>query len=177
MSDYPWDPEVQAQMVANGEAVPPPPDPPVPAPPSPGGGFMAARVGDQTAHFGTIGPYVTGISCLVNIGGQPAATATNPHICPMFDGPKPHVGGVISKGSTTVKIGFLPAARVMDPIQCPGPPGVITMGAPTVYIGDVGGGAGGGAGDPSPVAAAFCKAAESGAALVCKGPCAACGQV
>jgi len=175
MSDYPWDPEAQARMAAAGEEVPPPPPPPTPAPPGPGGGFQAARLGDQTAHFSTIGPYVTGLSARVTIAGQPAACQTDPHLCPMFDGPKPHVGGIIAMGSPTVLIGGLPAARVTDPIQCMGPPGVIAFGAPTVFIGNAG--MGSGPGSPGPPASAFKNAAKSGAALVCKGPCEACGHV
>jgi uncharacterized Zn-binding protein involved in type VI secretion len=149
----------------------------------------------------------------------------------MVDVVKPHVGGPVAPaGLPNVLIGFLPAARVTDIAVCVGPPdmiargsptvlignlmaarlgdmtvhgGVITVGLPTVMIGDVGsggggGGAGGGAGagakkaetsehpatgtgdapgGPASPAAAFANAAKSGAALVCKGPCTSCGQL
>jgi uncharacterized Zn-binding protein involved in type VI secretion len=69
--------------------------------------------------------------------GQPAARLTDMHTCPMFDGPKPHVGGPISMpGAPTVLIGGLPAARVGDIAICAGPPDAIAPpGAPTVLIG------------------------------------------
>ncbi|MGH2562170.1 MAG: PAAR domain-containing protein [Thermomicrobiales bacterium] len=93
----------------------------------------AARVGDPTAHGGV----VTGPGCpVVLIGGMPAACVGDAHVCPMFDGPKPHVGGVIlPPGGLTVLIGGRPAARMGDITQCVGPPGVIAMGCPTVMIG------------------------------------------
>ncbi|MGE3181760.1 MAG: PAAR domain-containing protein [Phycisphaerae bacterium] len=133
-ADYPWDPAVQEQMIEDGIPIPPEPTPPAPAPPAPGGGFPAARLGDLTTHFGVIGPAVAAMTVL--IGYMPAATMGDPHVCPMFNGPQPHVGGTIAKGSMTVIIGGKPAARVNDPIVCPGPPGTIAPpGCPTVFIG------------------------------------------
>lgn len=133
--------------------------------------------------------------------GKPAARVTDPHICPMFDGPKPHVGGpVLPAGAPTVLIGALPAARVGDQAMCASAPdvivqgsftvliagqpaarmgdmtahgGTIVMGCPTVLIGD----AGAGGGSPGPPGAAFDAAAKSGSAMVCKGTCKACGQM
>lgn len=69
--------------------------------------------------------------------GKPAARVTDMHICPMFDGPKPHVGGpILPAGCPTVLIGSLPAARVGDQATCVGPPDVIAPpGAGTVLIG------------------------------------------
>lgn len=66
----------------------------------------------------------------------PAARVTDMHTCPMFDGPKPHVGGpILPLGCPTVLIGFLPAARVTDMATCVGPPDVIATGSATVMIG------------------------------------------
>ncbi len=133
-ADYPWDPEAQAKLKAKGIEIPPPPTPPSIPSPGPGGGMPAARLGDLTVHFGVIGPVVTAMNVL--IGGQPAACLGDPHICPMFDGPKPHVGGVIIMGSTKVMIGNKPAARVGDVTECKGPPGAIAPpGCPNVLIG------------------------------------------
>jgi uncharacterized Zn-binding protein involved in type VI secretion len=131
----------------------------------------------------------------------PAARIGDMHTCPMATPgtpPIPHVGGPVSKGEPTVLIGFMPAARATDMCVCVGPPdtiakgsptvkigymmaarmgdqtmhgGVISMGFPTVMIGDVGMGSGGAA------AGAFVAAAEGGSPFVCKGPCAACGQL
>ena len=45
----------------------------------------------------------------------PAARVGDMHTCPMFDGPKPHVGGpILPPGAPTVLIGGMPAARVGD---------------------------------------------------------------
>lgn len=58
------------------------------------------------------------------------------HVCPMSDGPKPHVGGpILPPGCPTVLIGMLPAARATDMCVCVGPPDMIAMGSTTVFIG------------------------------------------
>lgn len=66
----------------------------------------------------------------------PAARVSDMHTCPMFDGPKPHVGGpILPPGCPTVLIGYLPAARVTDMATCVGPPDMIAMGSTSVMIG------------------------------------------
>lgn len=65
----------------------------------------------------------------------PAARQTDFHVCPLFNGPQPHVGGPIMAGCPTVLIGGLPAARVTDICACAGPPDVIAKGSATVLIG------------------------------------------
>jgi uncharacterized Zn-binding protein involved in type VI secretion len=97
-------------------------------------GQAAARVGDPTSHGKPLSP---GPGCpTVLIGGQPAwRVGSDSHICPLSDGPKPHVGGVVAVGSTTVMIGGLPAARQGDMVVEVGPPDSIASGAPTVMIG------------------------------------------
>jgi uncharacterized Zn-binding protein involved in type VI secretion len=66
----------------------------------------------------------------------PAARVTDMHVCPMFNGPVPHVGGpILPPGCPTVLIGSLPAARVTDMATCVGPPDVIALGSVTVLIG------------------------------------------
>lgn len=97
-------------------------------------GQPAARVGDMTSH-GT--PLLPGPGSMnVLIVGMPAWRATaDTHICPLVDGLKPHVGGVVAVGSTTVLIGGLPAARQGDLIVEAGAPNAIAAGAPTVMIG------------------------------------------
>lgn len=69
--------------------------------------------------------------------GQPAARASDMHVCPMVTGVVPHVGGpILPPGCPTVLIGGMPAARVGDIATCVGPPDVILPpGAPTVLIG------------------------------------------
>lgn len=67
--------------------------------------------------------------------GQPAARVTDMHVCPMFTGPVPHVGGpILPPCAVTVLIGKLPAARVSDMAVCAGPPDVIAKGSATVLI-------------------------------------------
>jgi len=97
-------------------------------------GQPAARVGDLTSHGTPLGP---GPGCpTVLIGGVPAWRATSDtHVCPLVDGVKPHVGGVVAVGSLTVNIGGLPAARQGDLIVEAGAPNAIAIGAPTVMIG------------------------------------------
>ena len=97
-------------------------------------GQPAARVGDTTAHGGTIA-----IGCpTVLIGGQMAARVGDMHTCPISTPstpPIPHVGGPILKGSATVLIGGVPAARQGDMATCVGPPDTIVLGCMTVLIG------------------------------------------
>ena len=66
---------------------------------------------------------------------MPAARLLDFHICPMFNGPQPHVGGPVSRGCPTVLIGGSPAARVSDTCVCAGPPDMIAKGSATVTIG------------------------------------------
>jgi uncharacterized Zn-binding protein involved in type VI secretion len=97
-------------------------------------GQPAARVGDTTSHGTPLGP---GPGCLtVLIGGQPAwRAAVDTHVCPLVDGVKPHIGGVVAVGSTRVLIGGMPAARMGDSIVEAGAPNAILLGATNVLIG------------------------------------------
>jgi uncharacterized Zn-binding protein involved in type VI secretion len=70
--------------------------------------------------------------------GQPAARITDLHVCPMVNpGPVPHVGGPVTMGEPTVLIGNMPAARVGDMAVCVGPPDTIVKGSATVMIGNM----------------------------------------
>lgn len=97
-------------------------------------GQSAARVGDSTSH-GT--PLAPGPGCpTVLIGGRPAWRAgSDTHVCPLFNGPSPHVGGVVAMGSTSVLIGGMPAARMGDSVVEAGAPNAIAVGDATVLIG------------------------------------------
>ena len=57
------------------------------------------------------------------------------HVCPLFDGPKPHVGGPVAVGAPQVLIGGQPAARLGDQAICVGPPDIIAKGSASVLIG------------------------------------------
>jgi uncharacterized Zn-binding protein involved in type VI secretion len=99
----------------------------------------AARVGDLTSHASTpLTPAAPGMgSPNVLIGGLPAWRATiDVHICPLANGPQPHVGGFVAKGSTTVYINNLPAVRQGDQVMEGGAgPNPIVGGLQTVQIG------------------------------------------
>lgn len=67
--------------------------------------------------------------------GMPAARVGDPHLCPMVDVVKPHVGGpILPPGGLPVLIAGMPAARVGDMATCVGPPDVIALGSFTTLI-------------------------------------------
>ncbi len=93
----------------------------------------AARAGDLTSHGTPLSPGPGSPNVL--IGGQPAWRATSDfHACPIVEGVKPHVGGVVTMGSTTVLVNNLPASRVGD-IIAETTPNTIANGCATVMIG------------------------------------------
>ncbi|HVK17140.1 MAG TPA: PAAR domain-containing protein, partial [Fimbriiglobus sp.] len=66
----------------------------------------------------------------------PAARITDMHVCPMWTGVVPHVGGpILPPACITVLTVGLPAARLGDMAVCAGGPDVIAFGSPTVLIG------------------------------------------
>ncbi|MBR0652162.1 hypothetical protein GXW78_21080 [Roseomonas terrae] len=68
--------------------------------------------------------------------GFPASRLLDLHVCPMFTGPVPHVGGpVLPPCMVTVLTGKRPQARISDMAVCVGPPDVIVAGAATVLVG------------------------------------------
>jgi uncharacterized Zn-binding protein involved in type VI secretion len=72
----------------------------------------------------------------VLIGGKPAWRAgSDVHVCPLSNGPQPHVGGPVPVGSKTVLINNRPAVRQGDAVVEAGGPNSITVGLPTVQIG------------------------------------------
>jgi len=102
----------------------------------------AARVGDMTSHGPPPGtpltPLLPGVmgSSNVLIGGKPAWRAqVDVHVCPLTS-PQAHVGGTVLKGSTSVFINGMPAARQEDIItESGGGPNRITIGCSNVLIG------------------------------------------
>lgn len=66
---------------------------------------------------------------------KPAARVTDMHVCPMFSGLVPHVGGpVIPPCAITVITGNMIQARIGDMCVCAGPPDMIAMGSVTVIV-------------------------------------------
>ena len=97
-------------------------------------GKPVARVGDPTSHGTPLSPGPGALTVLIR--GKPAwRVGSDFHVCPLSDGPKPHVGGTVALGSTTVLIGGLPAARQGDRIIEVAPPNAILLGEPTVLVG------------------------------------------
>ena len=89
----------------------------------------AARIGDMTAHPGTIsGPGVT----TVLIGSTPAAVAGDTHTCSMPPTAGPHPPSPFPPGSGTVLIGGRPALRIGDVSGCGAS---IVKGEVTVLVG------------------------------------------
>ncbi|HUS09302.1 MAG TPA: PAAR domain-containing protein [Pyrinomonadaceae bacterium] len=99
----------------------------------------AARVGDPTSHGNPLTPLVPGVmgSPNVFIGKKPAWRAVvDVHVCPLSNGPQPHVGGNVPMGSRSVLINKQFAIRQGDKVTEPGGgPNAILMGFPTVIIG------------------------------------------
>lgn len=76
--------------------------------------------------------------------GIPIVVVGKQHICPMKDGNKPHVGGVVTKGVSGVFIDGMPVATVGSECQCCSPKtnsitsgayGVLVDGKPIVILG------------------------------------------
>jgi len=100
----------------------------------------AARAGDKTTHASKpLGPGLGSPNVL--IGKRSAWRAViDMHTCPLSDpGPSPsgipHVGGVVTSGSTTVFINNSPAVRQGDMVQEATGTNMILEGEPTVMIG------------------------------------------
>jgi len=97
-------------------------------------GLAAVRVGDNTSHGTPLSPGPG--SPTVLIGGMPAwRVGVDTHLCPLFTGTAPHIGGVVLQASTTVFINGSPAVRMNDQIIEGTAPNTIVSGEPTVLIG------------------------------------------
>lgn len=95
-------------------------------------GQRAARLGDGTAHGGTI---TTGLPTVL-INGTPAARVGDLSVDPLVIGLVPCTGGPIITGSSTVLIGGSPAARVGDQMaRACGLLDTVSQGSPNVLIG------------------------------------------
>ena len=67
--------------------------------------------------------------------GNEAARIKDTHTCPLSEGSKPHVGGLIDEpGASTVLIGGSAAARQGDSCTCKGSKTKIKMGSASVFI-------------------------------------------
>lgn len=67
--------------------------------------------------------------------GPLAARVGDPTLCPMFDGPKPHVGGpIIGPGSPNVTTEKMPQAIMTDKTTCASAPAVLIKCSGTVLV-------------------------------------------
>lgn len=66
-----------------------------------------------------------------------AARLGDAHVCPMVTGIVPHVGGPIALGCFTVLTGKQPQAQATNVCVCVGPPDSIAMGSTTVLVGNL----------------------------------------
>lgn len=67
--------------------------------------------------------------------GKPAARIGDMHTCPAYSG-SPHIGGpILGPGCPTVLIGGMPAAVMTDMCVCIGPPDLIAKGSTGVFFG------------------------------------------
>ena len=89
----------------------------------------AARVTDTTTHGGTvIGPGVA----TVLLGGMPAATLGDNHVCVLPPNSHQPTASPFIQGSSTVLIGGKPALRAGDTCICGA---AVAVGEPTIIIG------------------------------------------
>ena len=66
----------------------------------------------------------------------PGARVSDIHVCPLFSGIVPHIGGpILPPGGVPTFINMLPAARLGDMATCVGPPDAIMAGSISVLIG------------------------------------------
>jgi hypothetical protein len=91
-------------------------------------GAPAAYTAEQTAKASALAAMSSAITS--------AAAGADIHLCTVPTPVPPHGPGVVIDGSTSVEIGFLPAARQGDTIlEAIGPPNKIATGLPTVLLG------------------------------------------
>lgn len=94
-------------------------------------GQPGANITTITAHGGVV---VQGAPTVL-LEKKPGSRIGDMHTCPMFDGPKPHVGGPILLGSFTVWTCKVPQSYQGMPAICVGPPDSLQVGATTVNVG------------------------------------------
>ena len=98
-------------------------------------GLPAAKAAEEATKAAAAAAMSAAMMSAMAAGGGPGGPP-DLHTCPVPLPIPPHGPGMVPQGSTTVKIGGLPAARQGDQlIEALGPPNSITMGCPTVVIG------------------------------------------
>ncbi len=69
--------------------------------------------------------------------GMPAGRLTDNHVCPMVTGVVPHVGGPVTLFCPTVMVCSMLTSRLTDMAVCVGPPDLVAKGSATVLIGSM----------------------------------------
>ena len=78
-------------------------------------GLEIACVGDKTEHSLPLGPGPGAVNVTVN--GKPVwRVKLDNHVCPQFDGPKPHVGGKVQQGAKKTRVCGGYVARKTDKV-------------------------------------------------------------
>lgn len=68
----------------------------------------------------------------------PAARVLDMHVCPMWTGVVPHVGGpIVPPAALNTLVCGLPQARIGDLLVCVGPPDMVATGSATVLVGSM----------------------------------------
>lgn len=64
----------------------------------------------------------------------PISTVGSMHVCPMWIGYTPHVGGPITQGEPNILVNGKPVATQGSMCTCVGPPDIVVQGAPNVFF-------------------------------------------
>ena len=68
----------------------------------------------------------------------PSARVLDMHVCPMWTGVVPHVGGpILPPAALNTLVCGLPQARIADVLVCVGPPDMVATGSATVLVGSM----------------------------------------
>lgn len=96
-------------------------------------GPMAARVGDPTLHGTPLGPGLGSPNVVIE-GMFAIRVGVDTHVCPLAD-PKPHGGGPIAGGDSSVLVNGFPLARAGDFVSETSGPNPIVIGSTKVLAG------------------------------------------
>ncbi len=98
-------------------------------------GLPAAKAAEEATKTAAAAAMSAAMTAAMAAGGGPSGPP-DLHTCPLPLPLPPHGPGLVPRGSATVKIGGLPAARQGDQmIEALGPPNSISVGCATVIIG------------------------------------------
>jgi uncharacterized Zn-binding protein involved in type VI secretion len=94
----------------------------------------AATYSSLTSHGNGLSPGPGSLNVIFG-GNRAWRSLMDSHQCPLSDGSKPHVGGLVLNGSPTVYINGAQAVRMGDMVTEAGSPNKIVSGVTNVIIG------------------------------------------